>query len=67
MCVDADLKKSKERLKTAQENLEKASASPDLLVLAAQEMNDAWLEFKKADVAAANYSTFKKLRDLYGV
>lgn len=58
-------KKAEEKYLQAKKKLE-IPQSPELFSLAAQEANDAWLEFKKADLDASNYLTLKKLGDLYG-
>ncbi len=56
---------AQEKYLTARKKLE----APELLTdigAAAQEANDAWLAFKRIENEAANYSTMKKLGDLYG-
>lgn len=50
----------------AKANLIKVQDDPVALSLAAQEANQAWLDFKEADRAFANCSIMKKLGDLYG-
>ncbi len=57
---------AQEKYLAAMRILEKSRNDPVALHSAAQEANDAWIEFKKVDVALSNYSTMKKLGDLYG-
>jgi hypothetical protein len=58
--------KAYEKYQLAKKNLEKSRNSPLTLHSAAQEVNDAWLSFKKAEAFASNFTTLKKIGDLYG-
>ncbi len=60
------LESAQEKYTLAQQNLKKSLDCPVTLHSAAQEANDAWLQLKKAEDAASNYSTLKKIGDLYG-
>ncbi len=62
----AQIKKARdaalEKYKSAMNNLQ----NPELAVKAAQEANDAWLEYKRMNVEFDNCSILQKLGDLYG-
>ncbi len=58
--------KAEQKYISAKKNLEKAMTNPVILQAAAQEAQDAWAEFKKADLDASNHLTLKKIGDLYG-
>lgn len=54
------------RYENALLGLEAAKNSPQLLPMAAQKVNDTWIELKKARLEAENYSTMKTMTELYG-
>lgn len=60
------LREAYKKYKEAKVKLESSADDPALFQAAAQQVNDAWLEFKKANVAASNYTMNKNLGDLYG-
>lgn len=67
--IDSLQKLQKQTFETYQakkKRLQELQNDPAAFSLAAQEANEAWLEFKKADSAFANCSIMKKLGDLYG-
>lgn len=65
----SELEKAKqeafEKYQNAQKNLAQLKP-PELFALAAQEANDAWLEYKRLNTEFNNCLIYKKLGDLYG-
>lgn len=60
------LEKAEEKYKSAKTKLMNSADDPTNIGKAAQEANDAWLEFKKVESAITNCLIIKKLGDLYG-
>lgn len=58
-------KKAQERYHQAKNKLANID-NVEMFSLAAQEANDAWLEFKKVENELHNCSILKKMGDLYG-
>ncbi len=51
---------------TTKEKMKAAMDKPNELASLAQQTNDAWLEFKKAEFDYAHHVTLKKIGDLFG-
>ncbi len=64
--VDEALEIAQKKYTEAKLNLNYLCDDPASLPMAAQAANDAWLEYKKAELEVANYSTMKKAKELYG-
>lgn len=60
------LEEADKKYKEAKKNLQDPCDDLTLIQKAAQEANDAWLEFKRLSNEFANYSIIKKMEDLYG-